>query len=94
MINKYHINSSIRVKATFSLEGVETDPTSVILKIMNPNGDINSYDAGDLVHPSDGYYYKEILSDIVGDWWYEFTGTGAVNAAEENHYIISHSKFN
>lgn len=96
MANKYHLYNSIRVTATFKLGGVAADPTAVELHILKPDGTEVTYYypvPSEITKSSTGIYYKEIYSDQVGDWHYEFIGTGAVVAADENHYIIEHSKF-
>jgi hypothetical protein len=74
---------------------VSTDPTDIQLKVMNPAGlvEIYSYGMGEITRSSAGVYYKEILSATCGDWWYEWIGTGTVVAADEDSYIIEHSKF-
>jgi hypothetical protein len=84
--------------ATFTLDEVISDPTVVYLKVMNPDGSIDSYEyyaghTADIQHPSTGVYYKEITSDQSGEWHYEWRGTGNVVAADEDYYIIEHSKF-
>ena len=95
MTNIYHINNSIRLTATFTIADVPTDPTYITLKVLDPTGYITTYTyaLGEITKSSTGIYYREILSNASGEWHYEWIGTGSVLAADEDYYIIEHSKF-
>lgn len=94
MINHYHKYNKVRVKGLFYLDGVLTDPTTISVKVLDPTGTETTYTyPGGLSKSGTGSYYKEISSNEDGEYHYLWLGTGTVEAADENYYIIDHSKF-
>ena len=93
-VNTYDKGDGIRLRATFTVSSVNTDPTTVTLRVKDPDGAITVY-----VHPASitksatGIYYKDISVANDGVWYYRFEGTGACEAAEEYSFIVRTSEF-
>jgi hypothetical protein len=94
-INTYHIGQKVRLTATFTALGVNTDPTTVTLKVKDPSGVITpyTYALAQIIRSAAGIYYKDISIDEAGDWYYNFTGTGTVEAADETFLSAEESQF-
>jgi len=95
MVNKYHKNNLVRLKSYFMANNVLTDPTTITLKVKNPAGTTSTYTYGnaEVYKESTGIYYKDIIPDIVGNWYYDFAGAGALVAEDEHNFIVDASQF-
>jgi hypothetical protein len=95
MANIYDIGDAVRVKATFSVSGTATDPTTVTLKVKDPSGTISTYTyaLSEVTKETTGIYYKDIMFDEGGMWHYRWEGTGTVQAAGEGLLIVQETKF-
>lgn len=95
MANTYDIGDQVRVTVTFSVGGINTDPTTITLKVKDPshNVDTYTYALGQLVKSATGIYYKDISIDEAGIWHYRFEGTGAVISADEDYFQVDYSAF-
>lgn len=90
MANIYDVGDKIRLSVTFTSGSTPTDPTTVAVKIKEPDGTITSAtptkdDAGD-------YHYDWSIVQS-GRHWYRFEGTGAVVAAAEADFMVRESEF-
>jgi hypothetical protein len=94
-INSYHKGQKVRLSATFTVLGVNTDPTSITLKVKDPAGTSTTYTyaLGQVERSAAGVYYMDIMINASGAWHYNFIGTGAVAAADEAHLLGEHSEF-
>jgi len=94
-INTYDKSDSVRVQATFSVDSVNTDPSTITLKVKNPAGTTSTYTyaGGTITRSAAGIYYKDITIDDDGMWYYRFEGTGAVVAASEHSFKVRTSEF-
>jgi len=94
-INTYDIGDTIRLRATFTISGAATDPTTITLKVKNNSGTTSTYTyaGGTVSKTSTGIYYKDISLTNDGVWYYRFEGTGAVAAASEGQFIVRASEF-
>ena len=74
--------------------GVAADPTTVTLIVKAPDGTSTSYTyaAAQVLKDSTGKYYYELSPDQSGDWYFEWVGTGAVQAAEPGQFIVRDRK--
>lgn len=95
--NIYQIGDLIRVSALFTdAAGVAVDPTGIVAKYKNPANTITTLtyptDAP-LVKDSTGNYHVDIAVATTGIWYYRFTGTGAVTAADEHRFYVERSEF-
>lgn len=95
-IQTFDIGDTVRFAAVFTTTaGVATDPTTVALKLKEPDGAETSYTyAGAAVtKDSTGTYHKDVVVDASGTWHYRWVGTGAVTSAEEGRIVVRKSAF-
>lgn len=103
MSNVSDIGDELRLGIAFAVGESLTDPTDVTVRIYTPSGAAltGSYtvgvgdDGGDLtvVRDSAGVFYTLFTPDEAGDWWHRWEGTGAVNAAEDERFVVRRSRF-
>lgn len=93
--NTYDKGDSVRLTATFTVDSVPTDPTTVTLKVKNPAGVTTTYTYGlaELTKSSTGVYYREVTVDDDGMYYYRFEGTGTCIAASEGQLKVRSSEF-
>jgi hypothetical protein len=83
----YTTGNQIRLGVVFkNQQGRPTNPTSVIVRVKNPNNVIVDYTG---VQSAIGTFYYVATANIVGTWYYRWIGTGAVQAAAEQSFIIT-----
>jgi hypothetical protein len=96
-INQYDLGQEVRCSVVFAVSGVSADPSVVFFRVMKPDKTVESYqypEVGTIIARDDtGDYHADVSTDQEGDWWYRFEGTGAVEAAGENHFSIKRSRF-
>lgn len=93
---KYVIGDGFRLKATFTVDDVVTDPTTVTFKLKDPDGLITTYVYGvnaEVVKVSTGIYYIDVTVSKALTWFYRIVGTGAVIAATEGTFVGLQSQF-
>lgn len=68
-----------RLTNTFTVDGTETDPTTVSLTVTAPSGTsvTYTYAAAEITKVSTGVYRKDVACTEDGLWVYVWTGTGA-----------------
>lgn len=94
MTNFINIGDLRRVTAAFTdALGVATDPTGVVLYVRKPgalSATTYNYPADPIiVKDSTGNYHADLAIDTEGAWHYEWAGTGAVTADEEDSFYVS-----
>lgn len=94
-INRYHKGQKIRLTGTFTLAGVDMDPTAVTLKVKDPAGTTSTYTyaLAQVAKSATGIYYKDISIDASGSWHYSWIGTGSVEAVDETFLLCEPSEF-
>jgi hypothetical protein len=90
MANVYDVGDKIRLSATFTSGGTPTDPTTIAVKVKEPDGVITT---GVGVKDDTGDYHYDWTIDQAGRHWYRFEGTGTVVAAAENDFWARDSEF-
>jgi hypothetical protein len=93
---RYKLGGGVDTTATFKKAGVVRDPTYVVVKVRDPDGDITTYTYGTdatVTKTSTGVYAFSFAVDQAGDWWFRYEGTGEVVAADEQIVQVSGSKF-
>jgi hypothetical protein len=70
-----------------SLVGTTLDPTTITLKVKDPNGTTTTYSSP--TKDSQGNYHQDVTPTVSGTWWYAWGGTGAVVAQSENYFIVT-----
>ena len=93
--NKYDLNDLIRLRSVFTIDQVDTDPTSISLFIKRPSGSVSTgtFVGADLTKEATGIYYQDVTLDDTGIWYYRFEGSGAVVSADEGQLIVERSEF-
>jgi len=93
--NTYDKGDSVRLGATFTVSDVNTDPTTVTLKVKNPAGVTSTYTYGaaEITKSATGIYYKDITVTDDGMYYYRFEGTGTCVAASEHGFEVRKSEF-
>ena len=94
-VNTYDKGDAVRLKGTFTVSSVNTDPTTIILKVKDSDGTISTYTyaGGTITRSATGIYYKDVTVSNDGLWYYRFEGTGAVIAAGEGSFEVRRSEF-
>jgi hypothetical protein len=89
-MNEYDINDSVTVKATFSVDEVDTDPSTIALAVTDPSGNVDNYTyaGGTVTKEATGIYKKAITVDESGEWVYTWTGAGSVIAAGSRRFSV------
>jgi hypothetical protein len=87
-------------QATFTVAGTPTDPTTITVKIKDPDGTVTTLGpaaggtgGGGIVRDSAGVFKTEIQLDDAGYWHARFEGTGAATAAQDHQAIVDPSEF-
>ena len=95
MANVYKKNQSVRITGTFTVSSVNTDPTTITLKVRDPSGNIATYTyaLAEVTKSATGVYYKDITTDESGQWFYNWIGTGTVAAADEDYFEVTSTVF-
>lgn len=94
-VNTYDKGDKVRVQATFTVSDVNTDPTTVTLKVKNPAGVTSTYTyaLAEITKSATGIYYKDLSVDDDGIYHYRFEGTGTCEAASEHKFEVRKSEF-
>ncbi len=71
----YYIGKKVQVTATFTLNDVNTSPTTVVTKVVNPDGTETSPTA---TNTAPGIFSFDVLLDKAGDWYFRVTASGIV----------------
>ena len=90
MPDNLHVGDALQLKATFTVSGTKTDPTTITLEVKDPSGNTDTYTYADATITKDGtgVYSKTVTFDEAGWWTYEWTGTGTVIAVEGNKVYV------
>jgi hypothetical protein len=92
-IGLYDVGDIATVTASFKSGTTPSDPTTVTARVWAPDGTATNYTvtAGQIVQDSVGAYHLDIACVLAGDYFYRFTGTGAVTAAQEGSFHVRSS---
>jgi hypothetical protein len=87
--SEYKVGQSIRITASFTVDGTLTDPDTVTIKLRHgSSGEITT-----LVPQTEttGIYYVDVDTTGFerGDWNYRVEGTGATQAAAESTFTLT-----
>lgn len=97
-IGVYDLGEPRRLSVEFTNSNdVDTDPDTVTLQVLRPDGTKGTYLYGEsptLINKSStGNYYADITFDQVGDWYYQWAGTGAVGVIEPGQLVVKGNGF-
>jgi hypothetical protein len=91
----YEFGAAPTLRADFKVESVLTDPTTVTLKVKDPDGNVDTYTwlGGTITKDGVGQFSKQVPTDDHGIWSYRWEATGTVRAAVERQFKIKRSMF-
>ena len=90
----YDVGDRVRVTATFTDEitGAPMDPSVITLTIRPPRLPSILHQYGNpssaIVRQALGVYYIDQDITVHGSWYYRWSGSGALVAAEESHFFV------
>lgn len=86
----YEPGSKVRMSGAFTSLGVDTDPTTITLKVKDPTGVTTTYTYGveAIVKDSTGHYHFDLIVTYVGRWFYKWSGTGTIAATNEETFRV------
>jgi uncharacterized protein YfaS (alpha-2-macroglobulin family) len=91
-INLYKVGQKVRCSVVFTVDDVDTDPTTVTFKVKDPSGTTTTqvYLTDDeVVKTAVGVYYADVDTDEKGEWNFRWEGTGACAAVEEQAFNVT-----
>lgn len=94
-MNAYVKDNEVRLSVEFTLDGVDTDPSTVKCLYKDPSGAITTlvYGVdGVLVKDGAGKYHADIYANVAGYWFYRFEGSGSLVSAGEAEFRINESQ--
>lgn len=92
----YDRGDSVRSQATFAVNSVATDPTTVKFKLLSPTGAVTTYTYLidlQIIRSAAGVYYVDFNVDTPGKWATRWEGTGACAAADETSLQVEQGVF-
>lgn len=87
----YQAGTPIEISDTFTVDGVETDPTVVTYTILDPSGATTVYVNGDpqVSNPSVGNFVLSLDPPLLpGEYFYDVDATGAVVASRAASFSV------
>lgn len=95
MHEEYDLGTTVTVQAEFrkNISGVRTltTPTTTTLIYRDPSGNETTVNNAALTTVSTGIKSYDIPTDEDGDWWYQFTGAGNMQAVKEGTFRVKPS---
>jgi hypothetical protein len=95
----YLEGATVRLQATFAVSGVNTDPTTVTLKVKDAAGTTSTYTyaLAQVTKSAVGVYYKDVALTLEsgraqGSLTYRWIGTGAAAGVGEETIVIAGSE--
>ncbi len=99
-ITHYDQGDLWRPTATFAVGGTATDPTTITVRVKEPDGTVTVHGpvsgasgGGSITRVSAGVFRIDVTLDDAGYWFARFEGTGAATATEEQQAIVDPSEF-
>lgn len=95
-MNNYETGNLVTITATFTnLSGAPADPSTVTLKVQDPEGveTVYTYALGEITRTGVGAYSIAVAVAKAGFWTYRWEGTGTVYAAQEARFNVDGSIF-
>lgn len=91
-MSSYVKGDTVKVTATFAVDGGATDPTAATIRVKAPGGTVTVYDESDMTHVGAGVWQAVVVLDQNGTWYVRAEGTGAAAGVEETAIVVSKSK--
>ena len=72
------------------VNGTLADPTTVSLTVKDPSGSVHTYGVGTGIVKDAGLgaYHYLLLLDEEGEWFYAWSGTGAVATVSQGSLVV------
>ena len=90
-INEYDLGDVVVLSAAFTVGGAGTDPTSVVCRVKQPDGVVETPTVVPGT-PNDGLYTAAFTPDQEGHHYYRWEGTGAAQSAGEGEFVVRVSR--
>lgn len=88
----YQKGVPIEITDTFTVDGVETDPTTVVYSLLDPSGTTTTYTwpgAVEISHLATGEFLLSLSPPTLpGEYFYDVDATGAVVASRAGNFTI------
>ena len=87
------VNTTIRLKCTFTVDDTDTDPTTITLIVRDPDGDEETYTYADsdLTRDDTGIYSMLLSLTKSGRYTAYWRGTGTCAATDEIDIVCTRS---
>lgn len=98
-IGVYNLGDTRRLDADFTnAAGTATNPDTVTLRVTAPDGTtrVYTYSSGsptEVQTDGTGSFFFDLLLDQIGDWFYQWEGTGPVMAIEPGQLHVKGNGF-
>lgn len=92
----YTVGTTVRLAATFQVDGVNVDPTTVTFKSQAPDKVLTTYVFGidaELVQDAVGQYHVDFNITQSAHYLYRWEGTGAAQVTAENSFVVEQRAF-
>lgn len=85
----YDKGQLVRVSVTFTIAGVDTDPTALTLEITDPAGALTTKALGDVANDATGkYHFDHGPVTVEGRYNYQWSATSGVVAASTGVFWV------
>lgn len=83
-MKRFSRDTAVRFRAVFTVDGADTDPTTITFYIKEPDGTETAYTYvnAEIFKEATGIYYKDVVLDAEGRWACRAVGTGACRAGD------------
>mgnify|MGYP003347994239 FL=1 len=91
MTTSYDRGDLVRLTATFTVSGVATDPSGVVLYVRQPSGTLTTLTYGvdaAIVKVSTGIYRYDYNAATAGPVSYRWAGASPAQAADQNSFFV------
>lgn len=84
------LGDAAKLSMTFSVDGTNTDPTTVSLEVKAPDATVTTYTyaGSQITKTATGVYTKTLTPTAVGTYNYSWIGTGAAAGAEQGAITV------
>lgn len=100
VVTEFVYQTEIRLTCNFQVDEVNTDPTTVTLKVKKPDATVLTFTyPADISKDSTGNYHYDYMPPLIADddeaigkYQWRWDGTGAVKASDEGSFRVMASE--
>jgi hypothetical protein len=96
-MNLYDYGSPVTVSVAFTdptqTPAAPIDPTTVKLRILDPNNNEQVISGASFIHPAVGNFSFTVICLVAGVWFYRWEGSGNINAVADSLFVITATQF-